>query len=102
MFVGLQINYVTGGNIAYLGNNAEFEDFAKADKYAINDESQRRVTINNWGAHLLVGFDYEYLGGFQLGLEYGRGLSSLAKCGSEDFNWTFKPYLGYNFAKLFN
>jgi hypothetical protein len=118
MFAGLQVNYLRGGNIVYPGKYTRGESVKymlplsptesgldSEDMYEIKeikDKSAQRVTVSNWGSHLLVGFDYEYLGGFQLGLEYGLGLSSIAKCEETIFNWTLKPTLGYNFAKLFN
>ena len=72
----------------------------KKKKYNKRSMNEQGITTNNWGTHFLMGFDYEYLGGFQLGLEYGLGLSSMAKCNDTIFNWTLKPSLGYNFAKL--
>ena len=115
MFAGLQVNYLLGGSLMYLGKDKEGEEIKSMlsplskesssnskNKYKIKDKSAHGVTISNWGSHLLVGFDYESLGGFQIGLEYGLGLSSLAKCEETMFNWTLKPTLGYNFAKLLN
>ncbi len=111
MFAGLQINHLTGGSLMYLDEDTEFEDIASIllgtsssneKKHKIKDTSAHKEKISYWGAHFLMGFDYEYLSGFQLGLEYGLGLSSLAKCKETSNNFTLKSSLGYNFAKLFN
>jgi len=115
MFAGLQINYLVGGDLIYADEDKKGKviesillPFSKDSssgskkKYKIKDTSAHGLTISNWGSHALVGFDYESLGGFQLGLECGFGLSNLAKCKETLLNWTFKPTLGYNFAKLLN
>jgi hypothetical protein len=123
MFVGLQVGYLVGRNISYVSQDSTPEDimstlvskhrlFSKflpeenvptieKGKHKIKDKSKQIVTINNWRCQLFVGMDYEYLGGFQLGLEYGWGLSSLAACEEKSFDWAFRLSLGSTFAKLF-
>ena len=117
MFAGLQVNYLAGGESVYFSTSDSQEKIKKkteslnpfsekpspnSDLKNLKDESAQSVPISSWGSHLLMGFDYETLGGFQIGLEYGYGLSSLAACDEIVGNWTLKPTLGYNFAKLFD
>ncbi len=110
VFAGLQINYLRGGDITLVYKDAsEFIEHTFSGKsgsgsnkaHEIKDTNAHGLKISNWGSHFIVGFDYEYRGGFQLGLEYGWGLSNVVKCKETNFNWTFKPSLGYNFANLF-
>ena len=115
MFAGLQVNYLWGGSLTLLGEDtkdgaaeSKLSPFSRKSssnsegKHAIKDTSAHKLKISNWGSHFVMGFDYETLGGFQFGLEYGRGLSSVAECKGTVLNLTLKPTLGYNLAKLFN
>jgi Outer membrane protein beta-barrel domain len=110
VFAGLQINYLRGGNLALVYKDAsELIEHAFSGKSGSGSNKRRKIKdtnahglkISNWGSHFIVGFDYEYRGGFQLGLEYGWGLSNVVKCKETTLNWIFKPSLGYNFVKLF-
>jgi hypothetical protein len=122
MFVGLQVGYLIGGNIAYIPKYSKNKEMMatflsqhrlasrfipeeaipnlKQSKRKIKDKSKQIVTINNWRCQLFVGMDYEYLGGFQLGLECSSELSSLAACEEKKFDGTFRISLGFNFAKF--
>lgn len=110
MFAGLQVNYLWKGSLVLSDEDIENDLIAflkllfpdSMDNHKVKDTSAHKLKISNWGSHFVMGFDYETLGGFQFGLEYGQGLSSLAKCEETVFNWTLKPTLGYNLAKLFN
>lgn len=108
MFAGFQLNYLRGGNMRRFSINSA-EDFAKSleklfsdnsDLIELKDASQHNIDVSNWSSHLVWGLDYEFLCGFQLGLEVGNGLTTLVACEKSSLNFTSKLTLGYNFAKL--
>jgi hypothetical protein len=108
LFTGVRTGYLIGGDKGDLDRTIEdLNDISKGIKIAKEVlEGKNKTKLTEVDQHrkfdfsIVAGFDYEFSFGLSLGLSYGKGMIDVIKAKDSVGNWTLRPAIGYNIAKL--
>lgn len=112
-FGGVQLGYIISADFAFAGEATSYnpsfseigeerEKLERSLKGSVVklENIQEKDQVNRFQFGLIGGFDYEFGFGLTCGLSYSKELINALKSNESFFNWTFRPSVGYNFAKL--